>query len=122
VTTITQTVSPFTSTEPELVDGFQSSVDSNNIMHTLANGQTRAVFRTASLRKGTMRLVYGADETASRAAELMFAAGEYFELEDADRSSIDGMVFAVSGSIARSLDDDTRDVWVVEVEFEEIEP
>jgi len=122
MTTITQTVSPFTATEPEVVDGFESSVDSNNIMHVLANGRTIPVFRTASLRKGTMRLVYGTDETASRAAEVMFASGEYFELDDADRPSIDGMIFAVSGAIARQLDDETRDVWIVTVEFEELAP
>lgn len=119
--TITMLESPGTVSTPVLIDGFESTVDSNHIGHKLANGRTVPEFRTPSLRKGTLRLVYGTDESASRAAELMLISGQTFQLDSTDRPSLDNLVFWVPGRIGRALDDETRDVWIVTVDFEELD-
>ena len=119
--TVTMLEAPGTVSTPVLIDGFESTVDSNHIGHKLANGRTVPEFRTPSLRKGTLRLVYGTDETASRTAELMFIAGQTFKLDTTERPSLDNLTFWIPGRISRALDDETRDVWTVSVDFEELD-
>lgn len=120
MTTISMLAAPFTTTTPELVVGFESTAESNNLSHQLASGRTIPFFREASGRRGRFSLFYGTDETASRTAELLFlnTAG-YFELEDTDRPSVE-MTFWVSGRVTRGLDRDSRDHWLVTVEYEEV--
>lgn len=105
-------------TTPLDIDGYESNSDRNNVARVLANGRTAPLFREASLRKGTLTLLYGTDETASRAAEIMFLTGDYFELESTDRASVE-MTFWVNGRVGRTLDADTRNVWHVTVDYEE---
>jgi hypothetical protein len=107
-------------TTPVLVDGFESTSTTNNIIHRLANGGVSPYFRPHGLRTGTMRLNYGTDEAAARDAELMFANGDVFLVEDVDRPTIE-MTVMVSGAITRTLDDETRDVWIVTVDYEELD-
>jgi hypothetical protein len=121
---VTATVSlisdPLTFTTALFIDGYTSTIEGNNIMHQLANGDTAPAFRNSSLRKGRLTLFYGTDDEGSREAEEMFAAGDYFELEDTDRPSIDMAAFVVEGRITRELDSTSRDHWTVTVEFEEV--
>lgn len=118
-TTITAVAPETGSTTPLDVDGYESNRDRNTIAHVLSRGATVPRFRESSLRKGTLTLLYGTDEAASAAAEALFATRTLFDLTSTDRDSIE-MRFFPSGRIGRTLDGETRDVWHVTVEFEEV--
>lgn len=106
---------------PTVVDGYESSRQSGNIVHQiLGTSSPDVTFRPAQLRRGSLRLVF-ASEAAAKAAEDAHATAGTCELSDGDVETVD-MVYVVDGEIRRTLDDATRHVWVVTVDFQEVSP
>lgn len=116
------TISDGTTTiTPVLTLGYESSRDSRNIFHdVIGRDYPDVTLRAASLRHGTLTYLFET-EADSLACEQLHRADSTFTVTDDDRDSI-GMAYVVSGSITRTLDDDTRDLWTVAVDFQEIQP
>jgi len=104
---------------PEVIDGFESSRRVGNIMHNVLGVEDVDVtYRPAKLRTGTLRMVF-ASEADALEAELLHANGTEFDIASTERDAI-VMSYAVSGDITLTLDDATRDVWVLSVTFQEV--
>lgn len=123
---VTNGVDTFT---PTLIDGYESERASATIVHQILNRSAPDVtVRPAGMRTGTLRMVFadstsdggGLGEPDSKACEDAHAAGGVFNLISSDRSSI-VMSYVPHGRIRRALDDVTRDVWILEVEFHEVQ-
>lgn len=130
---------------PTIVDGFESSRESQNLVRTILGREAPSVaLRPATLRRGTLTLVFGTEdgeselvvidgivqslttpsqdgESASAQAEALHAAGRKFTISDTDRASI-AMTYVVQqgGRISRSLDPETREVWLLTIDFQEV--
>jgi hypothetical protein len=104
---------------PLLVDGYTSSRPIRHVVHeVLGNGTAEVTFRPSPRRAGTLRLLF-ATETAATDAETQLRKPSQFSLTDPDRPSI-LMVFVVVGTLVRQLDDESRELWVLEVPYQEI--
>ena len=115
-TTITHASSTIT---PDLIDGFNAARQSANIVHQILGlAEPDVTIRPALLRAGTLRLIFS-DETASKDAEDLHATGGIFTLASTERASID-MDYVVSGTVRRYLSPETRNYWVLEVDFQEV--
>jgi len=103
---------------PALVLGYDAARMSRNLVHNLiGNGAPNVTLKPASLRSGTLELLF-ADESTAAACEALHATEGSFTLTDSDRPSI-GMVYVV-GSIRRQLEPETRAFWIVSVGFQEV--
>lgn len=108
---------------PILVDGYSAVRESRNIVHHIIGRQDPDITRRpASLRSGSLRLLF-ADEAESLQAEDVHANGITFVLTSTERASIEmTYVLAEGQTITRELDDETRELWLVIVPFQEIRP
>lgn len=105
--------------EPTAVDGYSSSRRSNNVVHIIPGSPNPDVtLRPASLRTGTLRMVF-ADEDAAKAAEDAHSSGAAFTLTADERPTL-AMHYVVSGDVTRELG--TAGQWVVQVGYQEIAP
>ncbi|KNY06868.1 hypothetical protein [Microbacterium sp. GCS4] len=119
MTTITHSAGVIT---PTIVDGYRASRAARTIVHRIIGRPDPDVsYRPASLRSGQLTCVF-AVEADAHAAEAVFSVPQPLTLNDTDVSI--GMTFIVpeGGSIEVELDDETRDVWLVRVDFEEVVP
>lgn len=132
---------------PTVVDGYESARETATVVHQILDRANPDVtIRPAGLRTGTLRLVFANPDVAyigalitiggyvfentdpnsplsaeqmARACEDAHAQGGVFTLMSTDRYSIE-MSYVANGTIARSLDEDTRQVWIVEIDFHEV--
>lgn len=105
--------------EPVLVDGYESTRTTGSLVHPILGLPTPEVtLRPAQLRTGTLRLVFPG-EFVSADAETQLSVGGVFTLKSSDRVTVI-MDFVPFGKITRALDDETRDVWIVSVDFQEV--
>jgi hypothetical protein len=132
---------------PTLVNGYDSERATGTVVHQiLGRSDPDVTIRPAALRSGRLRLIF-ADTPASssdgglvydgdgyivetgggsvpagadsKACEDAHAAGGVFTLGGEERTSIP-MSYVPKGAIRRTLDPDTMDVWIVEVDFHEV--
>ncbi|TDW50999.1 carbohydrate binding protein [Curtobacterium sp. PhB42] len=106
------------STSPLLVDGWTESAESRNIINPVLGGGVDVTPQAASKRSGSFVLVYQ-DEADAVAAFDMHRMATTFVLTDTDRPSV-GMTYVLSGTVERTLDDESRDFWLVTVNYQEI--
>jgi hypothetical protein len=119
MTTITRIYPDATeTTTPELVDGYSATRTTGNVIIPILGGGIAVTMRPAQPRSGTLRLFYP-DEADAAAAAAMHALVGTFTLTSDERDSIE-MTFATSGQITIELDDETRDLWVVSVDYQEL--
>lgn len=116
MTTITRT-SDSASSSPELVLGYDTERTSATVVHDLLEGIAVTVV-AARPRSGTIEYFYPVEADAFAALELHADLADTFTLSDATRPDV-GMVY-VALSTALALDDETRDAWVLSVEYQEI--
>lgn len=106
---------------PILVDGYASNRQSGVTVHPIAGRSSPDVtLAPAALRTGVLRLLFS-EEADAKAAEDAHALPVAFTLSSDDRTTID-MYYVVTDSIARTLDGQTRAVWIIEVPFQEVTP
>lgn len=105
-------------TIPLLVDGWTESAEGRNIINPVMGGGVDITLQPASKRNGTFTLVYP-DEASAVAAFQMHRQAAVLTLSDSDRPSV-GMSYVLAGSLSRSLDDESRDFWLVTVEYQEV--
>lgn len=105
---------------PILVTGYESAREAQTIVHrVLGRAEPEVVLQDASLRTGTLEMLF-ASEADALAAEQAHAVAAVWSLTDPDRDSL-GMSYVVAGGdISRVLDDETRSYWFVSVPFVEV--
>lgn len=120
-TTIT---APGVSITPTVVDGYTANREAQSIVHTILGKQSPDItFRDALLRSGTLTLKFAGatSEDDSAEAEIAHAGAQVFFLTSDERATIEMSYVVAGGPVVRTLDDDSRDAWIVEVPYQEIE-
>lgn len=117
MTTITR-VSDSATSSPDLVLGYATTRRSRNVIHDLIGGGIAVTLVATAPRSGTLELFY-IDEAAAWAALELHTLADTFTLADTDRPDV-GMTYVLSGDVGLSLDEQTRDHWVVTVDYQEV--
>lgn len=107
---------------PTVIDGFRSERESRNVVHPiLGRDEPDVTLRPSNLRTGTLTLGFEGptSEARSKAAEDMLAASGVFTLASTERATAE-MSFIIQGTPSRELEDETRDAWIVTLDFQEV--
>ncbi len=116
-TTITNGTTTIT---PILMDGFEDSAESQTLVHRIiGRSDPDVTFRAATMGAGRASFVFGSDAAAALAARDALREPGTWTLADTDRPEV-GMSFVVQGQITRTLDPETRDVWLVGFDWEAV--
>lgn len=107
------------STSPLTMLGYQTARESQNIVHDLIGGGIAVTLIRPRPRKGTLELGYVLEADAV-AAVALHSRETTFTLSDSDRASV-SMTYVVDGSVSLELDDESRDRWIVSVDYQEVE-
>jgi hypothetical protein len=107
------------STTPVLVTGYEARRETRSVLHNvIGRVDPDVTLLPATLRTGTLRLLYD-NEAAAAEAEAMHAQAQVFTFRDDDLSTV-GMKYVLSGGLLRTLDDPTRAAWTVAADFQEV--
>lgn len=118
MTTITRTSDSATTT-PTLVTSYETAYEGRNVVHDLIGGDIAVTLVPQRLRSGTLELLYD-DESEAWDAVALHVGADTFTLADPDIAAI-GMLYA-AGTVSPALEDETRALWIVQVEYQELEP
>jgi hypothetical protein len=105
-------------TSPLLITGYDARRDSRNVTHDMLDGSIVMTLINPRPRAGTMQLLY-ASEYDAHAAMNLHATSATYTLETGDRFTVD--MHYVAGALGVQLDDATRDMWVVSVDYQEVD-
>jgi len=122
-TTITQSPAPDATavTRPLLVLGYETTWTARTVLHdVIGTAVPVPTLRAAGTRSGTLSLLYSDEALAVAAAQLHRKAAR-FQLTDTDRPSVN-MLYVCSGTISLSLDPETLTIWILDVEYSEVNP
>lgn len=109
-----------TTITPTLVTGWEASQDSRNIIHTIIGRSTPDVtLKPASLRTGTLEMLFENATDADEARTVHMDAA-VFTLTSSELSQVN-MSYVVAGSISSVLEDETRRLWTLAVDFQEVD-
>lgn len=118
--TVITRLSDSATTTPTLVLGWTDERESQTVVHDLIGGGIAVTLVDSRPRSGTMSLLYSTEANAVAARDLLASADEY-TIADPDRAAAVDMQF-VTLSTSLVLDDESRDAWQIDVDFQEIEP
>lgn len=104
---------------PALVLGYQTSTESQNIVHDLIGGGIAVTLVRPRPRSGRLELLF-LQEADGFLALKAHARETTFSLSDTDRPEV-GMDYVTEGAIDLSLDEQTRKRWVLSVGYQEVE-
>lgn len=120
--------SSFTSTDPAiteavqptLIDGYSADRVSRHRFVDIVGSDSQDVYvYPAGLRSGSIVAVFAVEADAHRLADWL--AGTYpVEFASTERPVLD-MTFLANGRITVALDDQTREVWLVTTQFQEVQ-
>lgn len=106
-------------TSPYMVLGYATDRESQNVVHNLIGGDIAVTLVQAVPRAGTLELFY-IEEADAWAALALHSTADSFTLVDTDRPEI-GMDYVLSaGGVGIRLDEQTRDHWIVAVNYQEV--
>lgn len=110
-----------TTITPLDVVGITESRPSGNRRHSLLGGGVVVSLVSAGLRNGVMELLFDSEADAAAAVEFHRAAA-VFSYTDPDRLTMAmSYVLADGGDLVRTLDEETRFVWIVSVPYQEVQ-
>jgi len=118
MTTLTNGTATIT---PTLVDGYSAGQEARTIAHPIISrpGPDDVTLRPAGPRTGVLRLLF-TTEADAEAARALHAVPYVWTLNDDDRTSI-GMDYVVEGgTLGTALEDETRDLWLIDIPFREV--
>lgn len=116
-TTITTGSSTIT---PTLVTGWEATQESRNIIHDIIGRSTPDVtLKPSALRSGNLELLFDT-ATAANTARLLHMENAVFTITSTELPQIN-MTYVVGGSISSALEDVTRNMWIISVDFQEID-
>lgn len=107
---------------PTLVLGYSDASDGGNIVHhILGRANPDVTLRPGNVRTGTLTLGFqsATSEADSAAARALLNSGGVFSILSPERGTVE-MSFVRYGRVTRELDDQSRDAWIVTVEFQEV--
>lgn len=108
---------------PTVVLGYGSAREAGTIVHPIINRAAPDVtLRPARLRSGdALELGFSSatSEADSKTAEEILSMPAVFTLSSADRTTV-VMSFVVRGTVKRTLEDVTRNAWVVSFGWQEV--
>ena len=110
---------PTGTTTPVLWMELDARRQATTVLHQTVSGGTVVMHGPAPTSRATVLMFLYDDEAASRAAENMLAAGGVCSITAPNRVTHE-MSFVVVGEIARILDPDTANVWIVTAEVAEV--
>lgn len=104
---------------PVQVLGYSATRQARNLTHNIIGQSAPAVtFKPAGLRTGTLKLLVLKLADALAAENLHTGTG-ICHLVDTDLPLL-GMNYVATGSVVVELDEDTRSLWTVSIDFEEV--
>lgn len=116
-TTITTGTTTIT---PTIITGWDANQDSRNVIHTIIGRPSPDVtLKPAALRSGTLEMVFETAEEAEEARQLHMDAA-VFTLTSTSQTTIN-MTYVVAGTISSVLEDVSRRIWLISVDFQEID-
>ncbi len=118
MTTLIAATTSGTTTTPLLVDGYDASRASQNLIHDLISGGIAVTLIAPRPRAGTLQLVYD-NESDAFGAVVMHAAEDTFSLSRGDLTVIE-MTYVLDGAVSIAIDE-TRSAWIVSVGYQEVE-
>lgn len=107
---------------PTIVLGLDERHDGGNIVHNIpGRPEPDVTLRPGNLRTGTLSCGFAgaASETASAAARALFNTGGVFTAISDERTTL-AFSFVRAGRVARDIDPETRNGWVVTVDYQEV--
>lgn len=106
---------------PELILGWDASQSSRNIVHEIIGKASPDVtLKAAGLRTGTLELLFISAADALTARTMLAQALPF--LIESDEAFLDNFRFVVAGTISSALEDTTRNLWTISVDFQEVTP
>lgn len=110
-----------TTYNPLLLTGWETSRQSGNVLHTIVGASAvDATLREAGLRTGELQFLC-ADMSAALAIEALVSQAVELSLTVTETDLSIAMDFVASGSITVAIDEDSRELWTVGIEFQEIQ-
>jgi hypothetical protein len=108
---------------PALVDGYTTQRDSRTVQHQILGSNEDAIaLRPAGLRSGRLRVLVPLESDGLTLLDAL-SAGAIATVADSDRATWDmTCVLAAGGNASLTLDDETRDHWWVEFDYQETTP
>ena len=104
---------------PLEVLGYASTREAGNQVHQVLNRSSPDVtLRAAGLRTGTLSFLV-ATLADALVLEAMHALPGFVRLDDSDLPQI-GMFYVATGAITVELEDESRDLWIVSVDYQEV--
>ncbi|MCR2785439.1 MULTISPECIES: hypothetical protein [unclassified Microbacterium] len=107
---------------PTIVLNISSSREAQNLVHPIiGRAQPDITLRTAGVRTGQLELGFEGltSEADSATAESLLAGAAVWTIVSDERSTLE-FSFVVTGSVTRDLDSDSRDAWVVKIDYQEV--
>lgn len=104
--------------EPVMILGYETYQESQNKIHDLIGGGIAVTLVKPRPRKGTLDFFFLNEETATDCLQL-HGRESTFMISDEDRAIVT-MYYVVSGSISMKLDEETRNRWVVSIDYQEV--
>lgn len=106
---------------PELILGWNASQATRNIIHPIIGKASPDVtLKAAGLRTGNLELLF-MNATEAETARTMLSQALPFLIES-DEAFLDNFRFVVASSISSALEDTTRNMWTISVDFQEVTP
>lgn len=106
-------------TSPALVLGYETSRESQNVVHDIIGGGIAVTLVRPRPRAGTLELFYLTEEDAFDSLAL-HSRETTFSITDTDRPRVD-MTYVTEGSMDLALDEEGRVRWVLSVGYREVE-
>lgn len=114
-TTITVVLDDFT---PTVIDGYSARRRGRNVLHPiLGTSEVAVTLGESGMRAGTLSCVFPVESEAAGLVEAL-SAGVSASIASSERPSID-MDFVIDGDVTIALDE-TRSVWIVAFDWQEI--
>lgn len=104
---------------PQLILGWEAAQETRNVIHSvIGKAAPDVTLKPAGLRTGTLELLFLTAADALTARTMLTQALPF--LIESDEAFLDNFRFVVSGSISSVLEDTTRSLWTISVDFQEV--
>lgn len=115
-TTITSGATTIT---PQLVTGWESTNDTQNIVHDILSRSTPDItLRGSTTRSGTLVMLF-LTEAACETARALHTGANVLTLASTQITAAN-FDYIVAGAVAAALDDETRRYWTLSVDYKQI--
>lgn len=110
----------YTSTPLEVL-GYQATFQGNNIFHQTLAGGLDVTLVPASLRSGTLEFLFATEFEALQCAYFHngVTGPLAVQLSDDELATV-GMYYVLNGRVTVTLEDETRSLWKVSVDYQEV--